>query len=147
MQPNSTYLDAKRGSVYSAILLYGDCSPEAIATYKTWNQVGVTNTVPGVTNPCYLKQAPSTVQQIPDDNKEVSVFPMPVSDMLFIRHTPIFSAANVSLTNMLGQVVYSSILSQGPVARLPVTALPAGTYRMVISKGNHHAEQKIQILH
>jgi Zn-dependent metalloprotease len=41
---DSDYLDARNGSIQSAIQLYGSCSAEVEATISAWNSVGVTGT-------------------------------------------------------------------------------------------------------
>jgi Zn-dependent metalloprotease len=41
MDPHSTYNDARNGSIFAAISLYGQCSNEALQTAKAWTAVGV----------------------------------------------------------------------------------------------------------
>lgn len=39
--PNATYANARAGSIQAAIELFGDCSPEVVATTNAWAAVGV----------------------------------------------------------------------------------------------------------
>jgi aminopeptidase N len=77
----------------------------------------------------------STILNIPSvPEKKIEIFPNPAKDFWSVRNLP--AASDMVLTDINGRKVWSQ---HGVTdnAEIPATALPHGTYLLIISNGNH----------
>ncbi len=68
-------------------------------------------------------------------NNNISVYPNPASSIITIKGVPSGSAFTISITNILGQVLFDdrNLTAKGSEKQLDVTSLPAGVYMISIS--------------
>lgn len=77
---------------------------------------------------------------------EVSIWPNPFSDQLYLSVTGAKGAVNASITTMSGAVVYQNPFTACPAGCfIPTTHLPAGTYLLLLTDadGNRLACRKV----
>jgi len=73
----------------------------------------------------------------------VSIYPNPVSDVLFLASTTINGKVDLEITNTAGQVLRTYHLSMDYGVAIPVSYLPKGIYFVKLSKQSVCVVQKI----
>ncbi|MBS1687510.1 MAG: T9SS type A sorting domain-containing protein [Bacteroidetes bacterium] len=154
----STYTDAS-GNYKISNIPYGTYSiyPEDMG-YKTtaWGSINITSANPHVNginftqNSTSIKPGTTAVPTVAGSVASVAVYPNPTSGKLTIQwDASVSKTANVNVTNIAGQTVYSTQLNIDGVERSEVnlTNLNAGLYFMNITSGNLNYTQKISIQH
>jgi len=154
----STYTDAS-GNYKISNIPYGTYSiyPEDMG-YRTtaWGSINITSANPHVNginftqNSTSIKPGTTAVANVAASSQSVTVYPNPTTGKLTIQWDAAASkTANVNVTNIAGQTVYSTQLNIDGVERSEVnlTSLNAGLYFMNITSGNINYTQKISIQH
>lgn len=90
---------------------------------------------------------PTAISEVPAALEEMSIFPNPANDRIYIKSTVDISGALLSLTNTQGQTVISTTATPtaGSYAVLSVESLPAGMYLLDIQlpDGTRYAERVV----
>jgi len=85
---------------------------------------------------------PVAVDEIKETSDMAVIYPNPFNNQLFVRLKENVSAGDVSITNLLGEVVYTSKVSS-PNESIDLSSMRNGIYFLQIETGNKRATQKI----
>lgn len=154
----STYTDAS-GNYKIDNIPYGTYSiyPEDMG-YKTtaWGSISITSANPHVNginftqNSTSIKPGTTAVANVAAGTQTVSVFPNPTTGKLLIQwDASAAKTATVNVTNIAGQVVYSTQLNINGAQRseINLSTLSDGLYFMNILSGDMNYTQKVSIQH
>ncbi|MGN6566459.1 MAG: T9SS type A sorting domain-containing protein [Flavipsychrobacter sp.] len=154
----SAYTDAS-GNYEISNIPYGTYSiyPEGMG-YKTtaWSSIDVTSANPHVNginfsqNSTSIKPATTAVAYVASSTQTVFVFPNPTTGKLLIQwNASAAKTATVNVTNIAGQVVYSTQLNINGAQRneINLSTLSDGLYFMNILSGGMNYTQKVSIQH
>ena len=87
-----------------------------------------------------------SVQQLPNVDLQMNLYPNPATEQLMIQYTiPSSSSVRIAVVDMLGQVVFSRVVENqqgGNAAQLDIRNLPKGVYSLTIET-NKGKQQKM----
>jgi len=130
MQEFSTYQDAKSAGTLSSILLFGQCSNQAIETNKAWHAVGLGNIVDcetlGITN---------------NSENNYNIYPNPANNYIVID----FNDDNkklIKIYDINGKLI-KQVYSSNKKTRIDISSLSEGLYILNINNDSVNKSYKL----
>lgn len=123
VEQESKYADVRDFTIEEAEIMFGEESEKVVEVKKAWCAVGVT-----------IGEEECTFLGTKELNQsEISIYPNPVSDILYVAGKNSVNKISYSISNMAGQKVIQAELTQG---KINVSLLPSGIYILTVKDGS-----------